>query len=72
MTDKTSSTPFVEGRVERRLNGAIARFNRWITQHGFSCFNIRCNSGTGTNYNTIAKCCMIFNGSTSTNDYAIS
>ena len=29
MTDNTSSTPFVEGRAEQRLNGAIARFNRW-------------------------------------------
>jgi len=29
MTDTTSSTPFVEGRAEQRLNDAIARFNRW-------------------------------------------
>ena len=29
MTDYTSSTPFVEGRAEQRLNGAITRFNRW-------------------------------------------
>lgn len=29
MTDKTSSTPFVEGRAEQCLNGAITRFNRW-------------------------------------------
>jgi len=29
MTDNTLSTPFVEGRAEQRLNGAIARFNRW-------------------------------------------